>query len=134
MTEAKRTRGRPRRAGADEEILSVARQLLSDAGYRAFSVDDIATKTGIAKTTIYRRWPSKGALVAAAIATPPPQSNDARAIVEETASVLHLLRDPDADALEVIRAVLAPRRAMLHELVGDRADELLGALVMKLVM
>jgi AcrR family transcriptional regulator len=65
---APRRRGRPRREGADEELLAAAVELLRERGYRDFTVDAVAERTGIAKTTIYRRWPTKGALAAAAIA------------------------------------------------------------------
>lgn len=129
MTE-KRGRGRPRRADADAEILAATTELLRERGYRDFSVDVIAERTGIAKTTIYRRWPSKGALVAAAIA-PPPEANDARAILEETASVLTLLAQPDGEAVDVLRAMLEPRRALLIDALEDAvlADALIGVLV-----
>lgn len=63
----KRPRGRPRREGTDEELLATAAALLRERGYRDFTVDAVAERTGIAKTTIYRRWPTKGALAAAAI-------------------------------------------------------------------
>jgi len=130
----KRTRGRPRRAGADEEILRATRELLDEGGYGAFNVDVVAERTGIAKTTIYRRWPTKGSLVTAAIGTA-PVAVDADAIVEEAASLLAFLDHLDADAIEVIRAVIAPRRERLL-LITDRdsADRLLGALLMRLIL
>ena len=59
VSSAKRGRGRPRREGADEEILAVARAVLGERGYRDLSVDEIAERAGVAKTTVYRRWPSK---------------------------------------------------------------------------
>jgi AcrR family transcriptional regulator len=36
---------------------------LSEGGHRAATVDAIARRSGCAKTTIYRRWPSRDALV-----------------------------------------------------------------------
>jgi AcrR family transcriptional regulator len=36
-------------------------------GYVALRVEDVATKAGVNKTTVYRRWPTKSDLVAAAI-------------------------------------------------------------------
>ena len=68
MSEPARRRGRPRREGADEEILAIARDLLREKGYRDFTVDEVAARAGVAKTTVYRRWPSKGALAAAILA------------------------------------------------------------------
>jgi AcrR family transcriptional regulator len=130
----KRTRGRPRREGADEEILRATRDLLDEGGYAAFNVDVVAERTGIAKTTIYRRWPTKGALVAAAVGTA-PVATEADAIVAEAASLLAFLDHLDADAIEIIRAVIAPRRERLL-LATDKnsADRLLGALLTRLIL
>ncbi len=122
-------RGRPRREGADETILAAARALLDESGYAAFNVDAIAERTGIAKTTIYRRWPTKGALVAAAIDSTP--ATDPDALLRETEQLLSRLAGAD---LEVLRAVIAPRRARLLESLGPRADELLGALLLGFVI
>ena len=140
-SEVKRGRGRPRREGADEQILAVTRELLAERGYRDFSVDLIVEHTGIAKTTIYRRFPSKGALVAAAIAPPPAGLSDADSILRELTDVLGLLADPDGDALDVIRAVVEPRRAMLVDaLARERddaegaADMMVGALLTRLIV
>jgi AcrR family transcriptional regulator len=130
----KRSRGRPRREGADEEILRATRELLDEGGYAAFNVDVVAERTGIAKTTIYRRWPAKGALVAAAIGTA-PVATEADAIVAEAASLLAFLDHLDADAIEIIRAVIAPRRErLLLATDKDSADRLLGALLMRLIL
>jgi AcrR family transcriptional regulator len=136
VNEEKRGRGRPRREGADEEILSVARTMLVERGYRDLTVDAIADRAGVAKTTIYRRWPSKGVLVAAAIAPDAPLSRDVAQLLADTAALLSLLGTStgDAEILGVVRAILAPRRIALIELLGDetRADELLGAVWMRL--
>jgi len=133
MSSAKRGRGRPRREGADEEILDVARDILAERGYRELTVDAVAERAGVAKTTVYRRWPSKGALVAATIA-PASAYPDAEAIVRDVRELLAPLADAedDAEILGVLRAILGSRRRALAELLGDaRADELLGAVWMK---
>ena len=138
MTTAKR--GRPRRTGADEEILTVALELVRSRGYRDFNVDEVSERTGIAKTTIYRRWPSKGSLVAAAIAPmTPPDGADVAAILDDTAAALRLLGNADADAIDVVRAIIEPRHASLSAALGNdaraalRADALLGSLVIQLL-
>ena len=131
----KRGRGRPRREGTDEEILSVAREMLSTRGYREVTIDGIAERAGVAKTTVYRRWPSKGALIEALI-PPPGEYADAAALVRDVQALLTPLAGAsgDAELLGVIRAILRSRRPALVELFnGDenRADELLGAMFMK---
>jgi AcrR family transcriptional regulator len=40
---------------------------LSRVGYEAMRVDDVAVRSGVNKTTIYRRWPTKAQLVTAVI-------------------------------------------------------------------
>jgi AcrR family transcriptional regulator len=122
----KRPRGRPRDEGADDKILDAARVLLAEAGFAAFSVDVIAERTGIAKTTIYRRWATKGALVAATLDTA-PQASDAASILRETASLLALLAGADADTMDVLRAILTPRRERLRLALEPRADAALHA-------
>ena len=135
MTE-KRGRGRPRREGADEEILEVAQTLLDERGYRALTVDDVAERAGVAKTTVYRRWPSKGALLSALI--PPAGSYaDVDAVLREVQTLLAPLADADdGEVLGVIREILRSRRIPLVALVGDenRADELLGAVLLRALL
>lgn len=61
-------RGRPRSAGADEAILDATLEQLATEGYSRMSLDAVAAAAGTTKPTIYRRWPSKDALVVAALA------------------------------------------------------------------
>jgi len=64
MTESRRSRqGRPRDPRTQEAILEATRGLLLERGYPALTIDAVAARAGTAKTTIYRRWPGKGALV-----------------------------------------------------------------------
>ncbi len=55
-------RGRPRSPEADRAILTAAVELLADRGLAAMSIEEVAARAGVGKTTIYRRWPSKGLL------------------------------------------------------------------------
>ncbi len=62
-------RGRPRRADADEAILAATLEQLTDAGVAGLSMALVAERAGVGKATIYRRWPSKEALVLDALRT-----------------------------------------------------------------
>lgn len=57
-----RPRGRPRDQARDETILRAARILLAREGYDGLSFEAISQMTGIARATIYRRWPTKAHL------------------------------------------------------------------------
>jgi AcrR family transcriptional regulator len=62
-TAQKRPVGRPRPPATDQSILHATIELLSEGGAAAATVDAIAQRSGCAKTTIYRRWPSREALI-----------------------------------------------------------------------
>ncbi|MGV9938434.1 TetR/AcrR family transcriptional regulator [Streptomyces sp. NPDC003401] len=66
-TPASRT-GRPRSAAADTAILSATRQALVELGWSKLTLGDVATRAGVAKTTLYRRWSGKNELVVDAVA------------------------------------------------------------------
>jgi AcrR family transcriptional regulator len=58
-----RSRGASRAAA----ILDAALQLLGEVGYDQMTIDAVAGLARSSKTTIYRRWPDKSALVCAAL-------------------------------------------------------------------
>jgi AcrR family transcriptional regulator len=62
--------GRPRDERAHQLILDATLALLWEVGYAAMTIEGVAAHAGVGKTTIYRRWPSKGALVVEAISGP----------------------------------------------------------------
>ncbi|MGE5177981.1 MAG: TetR/AcrR family transcriptional regulator [Bacteroidota bacterium] len=70
--------GRPRSEQARRAVLSATRALFEEGGYAATTIEAIAARSGVAKTTIYRWWPNRPALVVdlllqvAATAAPPP--------------------------------------------------------------
>ncbi|MET9530367.1 MULTISPECIES: TetR/AcrR family transcriptional regulator [unclassified Streptomyces] len=60
--------GRPRSAEADTAILVATRAALVDLGWSKLTMGDVATRAGVAKTTLYRRWSHKNELVVDAVA------------------------------------------------------------------
>lgn len=60
--------GRPRSAAADTAILAATRDALVELGWSKLTLGDVATRAGVAKTTLYRRWAGKNELVVDAVA------------------------------------------------------------------
>ncbi|MFJ9926358.1 MULTISPECIES: TetR/AcrR family transcriptional regulator [Streptomyces] len=60
--------GRPRSAAADAAILAATREALVELGWSKLTLQDVATRAGVAKTTLYRRWAGKNELVVDAVA------------------------------------------------------------------
>jgi AcrR family transcriptional regulator len=67
-TGTERRPGRPRSPAADEAILDATVDLLAEQGFLGLSVEAVAARAGVAKTTIYRRWPTKDDLLTDAVA------------------------------------------------------------------
>ncbi|MER6123803.1 TetR/AcrR family transcriptional regulator [Streptomyces sp. NPDC001795] len=65
---APRATGRPRSAEADTAILAATREALVQMGWSKLTLGDVATRAGVAKTTLYRRWAGKHELVVDAVA------------------------------------------------------------------
>lgn len=55
--------GRPRSEQARRAILDATRDLIREGGYAAATIESIAARSGVAKTTIYRWWPNRPTLV-----------------------------------------------------------------------
>jgi AcrR family transcriptional regulator len=116
-------------------ILDATATLITEAGYTKLSIEAIAARAGVGKQTIYRWWPSKGAVVFDAFlklqedegGTEVPTSDDL------TSDIALLLRD-------TARGLVDPRfdgpyRALAAEIQHDPAlnrellDRLLGPLL-----
>lgn len=71
----RRRTGRPVDRTSDALILTSTLDLLAERGHDGVTLDEVAARTGKAKTTIYRRWPTKEDLVIAAVRStgPPPE-------------------------------------------------------------
>lgn len=119
-----RTGGRSARVVA--EVLSATLELFAEQGYAGLSVEAVAARAGVNKTTIYRRWPTKADLVGAALLE--LRGQDAEP--PNTGS----LRD---DLLEVLRRwaerMMTPRhRAISQAFVLSSKDPDMQALVRRM--
>jgi AcrR family transcriptional regulator len=77
----------------DRRVLDAAWELLHSGGYAALSMDEVAERAGAAKTTVYRRWPTKDHLVVAVAArilgdVPIADTGDLRRDLTEFAAAL----------------------------------------------
>lgn len=71
-----------RSARVVHDVLEAVLDELAAHGYAHLTVESVAARAGVAKTTVYRRWPTKGELVVAAIlqrkdadSTPPDEGS-----------------------------------------------------------
>ncbi len=62
-----RKAGRPRSMEAHQAILDATLSLLSTQGFESMSIEEVAARAGVGKTTIYRWWDSKEALALEAL-------------------------------------------------------------------
>ena len=60
--------GRPRDPGIDGAVLGATLDVLEGAGYRGFTLEEVARRARTTKPAIYRRWPTRQHLVLAALA------------------------------------------------------------------
>ncbi len=58
---------RPARSRSETAILAATRELLAEASVQRLTVEGVAARAGVAKTTIYRRWRSKDELALAVL-------------------------------------------------------------------
>lgn len=65
--EQRRKPGRPRDAERDRAILRSTFEVLRTQGYAGLTIERVAADANVGRPTIYRRWPSKPALVVAAL-------------------------------------------------------------------
>ncbi|MFI5272771.1 MAG: TetR/AcrR family transcriptional regulator [Ktedonobacterales bacterium] len=104
--------GRPRSQRAHRAILEAVLQLLIEMGYQGMSLEAVAARAGVGKTTIYRRWSSKEQLVI-----------DALASLETNADFIET-GDLRADLIAHLRRELDPRAqqfpvVLLFRLLGE---------------
>jgi AcrR family transcriptional regulator len=68
-TNGKRPPGRPRSERARQAILRSTLKILGRSGFSDFKIEEVAARATVGKTTVYRWWPNKAALIADAFAS-----------------------------------------------------------------
>jgi AcrR family transcriptional regulator len=132
-------RGRPRSVECDHAILAAALAEYAERGIEGMSVDAVAARAGVSKATIYRRYPSKVELVAAAaftlaaeVAVKPDTGSLRGDLTTSLRNLRKMLDDPElgsATRMLVVDAVRHPELAEMHmEFVRGRRQGTFEAL------
>jgi len=88
--------GRPRSTEVNQAILQATLDLLAEVGYQGLSIEAIAARAGVGKTTIYRRYHSKEELIAEAI-----EHNRPQLVIPDTGSLWADLEEIHKQAAEI---------------------------------
>jgi AcrR family transcriptional regulator len=107
--------GRPRSEEAHKAILDATLELLAEVGFSALTVEGVATRAGVGKATIYRRWPSKLPLVVEAFGQLPGMED------VDTGSLEADLKKMLRSYIEVFNSTALS--AVLPSLAGERAHD-----------
>lgn len=140
-TSAAAGRGRPRSAAVDRRISDAALALLREGGPGAVTIDGVAQRSGVARTTIYRRHVDRQALLDAVLGDllaqplPPPKlplPDKLRWILLQVEDLLEdglgrgclaaVLTDADPDFSRALRQRLEAHLEALCGLVQDDVD------------
>jgi AcrR family transcriptional regulator len=115
---AGRAAGRaPRGKATTEALRGAVRGMLDELGYQALTIEGVATRSGVAKTSIYRRWPSKAEMVFDLML----HSSDELPPLDDRGS---LAGDIDALAGRIVALVAGPLgRRIFPGLIGDIAGD-----------
>ncbi len=133
-------RGRPRSVAVRDAVLSAAAELALDGGPAAATVDAIAKRAEVSRTTIYKWWPSAAAIVLEGLLDDvrdsivrPPGSTSLEALSHHVRSLNSILTDPAVGPL--LRNVIAASssdpaiaRALIERWVAPRRDAITGIL------
>ncbi|MFN8133666.1 MAG: TetR/AcrR family transcriptional regulator [Solirubrobacteraceae bacterium] len=116
-------RGRPRSAEADAAILAATREVLAESGWAGLTVEGVASRAGVAKTTVYRRFSSRSDLAVAAVAELlasariEPSTDAAADIAGAVRACADVYSTPEARAAYLAVVAEAGRDADLREAV-----------------
>ena len=118
----------PRTARTDRKIVAGALRLLREGGPRRVTIEAVSARTGVAKTSIYRRYANSTQLLEAAlehtVTATAPLAPDATWEQALTAGVaITLLQEPHSATAQVLRAtVVRPRLDALRKLLQRDKD------------
>jgi AcrR family transcriptional regulator len=138
-------RGRPRSEAVRSAVLTAAAELALAGGPSAATVDAIAKRAEVSRTTIYKWWPSAPAIVLEGLLdsvrdsiTRPPGSTSVEAVTHHVNALFGILADPAVGPLlrnviaasasdpAIERALLdqwiTPRRAAVADTLRDAVD------------
>lgn len=98
-----RRAGRPRSEQADRAIIDAALAEFAESGPRGLCIEKVASRAGVGKATIYRRWPGKEDLLLAALTAlgaplPEPKGESVR---DDLLALLEIMRVEADDARRV---------------------------------
>ena len=94
----------PRVRRSREAILAATVEVLSERGFEGASVEAVVARSGVAKTTIYRQWPTRRDLLLAAVESAVP-----RAEIADTGSLVGDLKSFVRDLVAVLNTEPAAR-------------------------
>lgn len=107
--------GRTRDLGRDTKILEAALDLVSEHGSRAISMEAIAARAGVAKSTVYRRWGNLADLLADAVDT---------ITFTNAPAATGNVRDDLVEGIIVASGCMDPRRqGIIGALLGSGTDQ-----------
>jgi AcrR family transcriptional regulator len=137
----RRPAGRKRRLdrSLDAAILEATLAGVAEQGYDRLSMDDIASRAGVGKAAIYRRWPSKAVVVADAIAhwrrrlgpVEPPNTGSLRGDIDALVAAVPDLNDAELNTIQVIIGVATA--AMHNPVLAAALDDLVLAIPRQVV-
>lgn len=97
-------------------ILDAALHLCAELGYRRVTIEAIAARAGVSKKTIYRWWPSKGAVVLEAV-------DDVANLVAEHPDTGDLAADLHAQLTAVIGLLTPPSTSAVVGLIAEALQD-----------
>ena len=117
--------GRPRSERAERAILDAALELFGESGVAGVCIEAVATRAGVGKATIYRRWPGKQDLLLDALSTlksplPEPHGESVR---DDLLAILRVMVSDMADPVRARRFTLLLGEGEAHPLLMARYKE-----------